>query len=109
MTQRPLDPRICSASIDANALDRDGGSRDALVDRLLALYEAEKINLILPKGVRVEISNPNTPAHVQNAAPKISTTSLATRHSLRRPGWPGLLEPRPGQSSPSARTNQPRS
>jgi hypothetical protein len=64
MTHRPLDPRICNVSIDANALDRDGGSRDALVDRLLVLYEAGTINLILPKGVRLEISNPNTPAHV---------------------------------------------
>lgn len=84
MSHRPLDPRICSASIDANALDRDGGSRDVLVDRLLALYEAGKINLILPKGVRVEISNPNTPAHVQDAAPKIYTISVGLNSDEQR-------------------------
>ena len=72
MTHRRLDPRICNVAIDANALDRDGSDRDALVDRLLALSSAGTINLILPKGVRREILNPRTPAHVQEAAlPKI--------------------------------------
>ena len=56
MTHRPLDPRICDVAIDANAIDRDGTDRDALVNRLLALYQAGTISLILPKGVRVEIA-----------------------------------------------------
>ena len=84
MTHRPLDPRICNVSIDANALDRDGGSRDALVDRLLALYEAGTINLILPKGVRLEMSNPNTPAHVQGAAPRIFTIGVGLNADEQR-------------------------
>jgi len=84
MAHRPLDPRICNISIDANALDRDGTDRDTLVDRLLALYEAGTINLILPKGVRVEIANPNTPAHVQDAAPKIFTIGVGLNSDEQR-------------------------
>ena len=84
MTHRPLDPRICNIAIDANAIDRDGTDRDALVDRLLALYEARAINLILPKGVRVEIANPNTPAHVQDAAPKIFTIDVGLNTAEQR-------------------------
>lgn len=84
MTHRPLDPRICNVSIDANALDRDGSPRDALVERLLALYEAGTVNLIVPKGVRLEIANPNTPAHVQDAAPKIFTIAVGLNTDERR-------------------------
>lgn len=68
MIGRPLNPRLCPVAIDANALDRKGGDRDVLVDRLIALSEAGKIRLIVPKGVRMEIQNPRTPASVQNAA-----------------------------------------
>jgi hypothetical protein len=84
MTRRPLDPRKCPVAIDANALDRGGSNRDALVDRLLALYNAGTINLILPKGVRLEISNPNTPAHVQEAAPKIFTIGVGLNADEKR-------------------------
>jgi hypothetical protein len=41
-----IDPRICSIHLDANALDRDG-TRDGLIDRILALEEAGEINLIV--------------------------------------------------------------
>jgi hypothetical protein len=77
MTHRPLDPHICNVAIDANALDRDGTDHDAEVDRLLALASAGTINLIVPKGVRLEISNPKTPADVQEGAlPKIFTIGV---------------------------------
>lgn len=52
---RPLDPRICPVAIDANALDRGGIERDALVARLIKLSETAKLNLIVPKGVRLEL------------------------------------------------------
>ena len=98
MTHRPLDPRICNVSIDANALDRDGASRDALVDRLLALYESGTINLILPKGVRLEISNPNTPPDVQEAAPRIfsiggSTPTSNAASGSSRPNYKATPSP----------------
>ena len=88
MTHRPLDPRICNVGIDANAIDRDGTDRDALVNSLLALYQAGTISLILPKGVRVEIANPNTPADVQEAAPKIFTIGVvAPQATLNTEIW----------------------
>jgi hypothetical protein len=85
MTHRPLDPRICNVSIDANALDKDSGDRNTLVDRLLALSSAGIINLIVSKGVRGEISDPNTPAHVQEAAlPKIFTIGVGLNNDEQR-------------------------
>ncbi len=85
MARRPLDPRICPVTIDANALNRDGSDRDRLVDRLLALSAAGTINLIVPKGVRQEILNPGTPAHVQEAAlPKIFTIGVSLNSDEQR-------------------------
>lgn len=85
MIHRPLDPRICNVAIDANALDRDGSDHDALVDRVLALSAAGGINLIVPKRVRNEVSNPKTPAHVQDAAlPKIFTIGVALNSDEER-------------------------
>jgi predicted nucleic acid-binding protein len=63
-TQRPLDPRKCPIGIDANALNRDGSERDALVERLLDLDRAGTINLIVPHGVRREVEDPLTPEEV---------------------------------------------
>jgi hypothetical protein len=65
MSHHPLNPQNCPVAIDANALDRDGGARDRLVDRLLPLGASRVINLVVPKGVRVEMQHPRTPAHVQ--------------------------------------------
>jgi hypothetical protein len=58
---RPLDPRKCSVAIDGNSLDRPDATRAMAVTRLLALFDAGKINLIVPKGVRKEIEHPRTP------------------------------------------------
>jgi hypothetical protein len=63
--RRSIDPRICPIAIGANALDCDGSVRDALVERLLALSDADRINLLVPKGVRIELRHPHTPPHVQ--------------------------------------------
>jgi hypothetical protein len=85
MTRRPLDPRICPVAIDANALDRDGGAHDNLVDRLLGLSSAGRIRLIVPKRVRQEIQNPRTPAHVQEAAlPQIFTIGVGLNSDEQR-------------------------
>lgn len=68
MTRRPLDPRITNVAIDSSALHRDGSARDAIVERLLALRSAGRINLILPKGVRDEILDPRAPTDKKEAA-----------------------------------------
>jgi hypothetical protein len=61
-----LDPRICNITLDANAVDRDGGPRDVLVDRLLGLRQAGEINFVVPGSVRTEVQHPNTPHDVKN-------------------------------------------
>ena len=68
-----LDPRICNITLDANAVDRDGGPRDGLVDRLLGLRQTGKINFVVPGSVRTEIQHPRTPHDVKTAVlPEIS-------------------------------------
>lgn len=58
MVHRQLDPRIVNIHLDNNALQHLDG--DA-VARLLKLGEGE-LNLIVPKGVRIEAMQPTTPA-----------------------------------------------
>lgn len=73
-----LDPRICNIHVDANALDGDGGLRDALVARFLSLVESDEINLVTPASVRREVSHPRTPADVQAAIlPRIYTMNVS--------------------------------
>jgi hypothetical protein len=62
---RSIDPRICPIAIDANALGRNGSARDTLVERLLELSDAGRINLLVPKGVRSELQHPHTPSAAQ--------------------------------------------
>ncbi|MBR0967087.1 type II toxin-antitoxin system VapC family toxin [Bradyrhizobium diazoefficiens] len=71
---RPLDPRRVNVTLDANALDKDGTTRDELVDRVLALRRANKLNLVIPAGVRAEVEHPRTPQAVKDAIlPEIFT------------------------------------
>lgn len=62
-----LDPRICNITLDANAVDRDGGPRDGLVDRLLGLRQTGKIKFVVPGSVRTEVQHPRTPHDVKSA------------------------------------------
>lgn len=83
--RRPLNPSICPITIDANALNRDGSAHDALVDRLLKLWAGGTINLIAPKGVRLEILDPRTPGHIQSAvAPMIFTIPVGLNSDEQR-------------------------
>ena len=68
MTRRPLDPRNANVAIDTNALNRGDRVYDAMVDRLLGLSAGGTIRLILPKGVRVEMLDPRTPAYIRTTA-----------------------------------------
>jgi hypothetical protein len=107
MTRRPLDPRKCPIGIDANALNRDGSAHDALVDRLLDLYRTERINLIVPHGVRLEAQHPNTPSAVRESiTSKIFTipTSLTSSECDTRRGIEAALQgnARPGKHSADA-------
>ena len=62
-----LDPRICNIGHDANALDRNGSPRDALVDRFRTLTSAGRLTVVVAGGVRYETEHPHTPADVQDA------------------------------------------
>ncbi len=85
MTRRPLDPRKVNVAIDGNALNRDGSAHDALVDRLLELSDTGMVNLIIPKGVRLEILDPSTPAHKREAAfPKIFSIAVGLNSDEQR-------------------------
>jgi hypothetical protein len=64
---RPLDPRITNIAHDADVLDRDGTSRDALVDRFTAPAASWRLKVIIPGGVRQQVQHPHTPADVQRA------------------------------------------
>lgn len=62
-----LDPRDCNIGHDANALDRDGTERDALVDRFRLHAVAGTLTIVIPGGVRQEVLHPHTPADVWEA------------------------------------------
>jgi hypothetical protein len=62
-----LDPRICNIGHDANALDRNGSPRDALVDRFRSLVSAGRLIVVVAGGVRDEVQHPRTPADVKDA------------------------------------------
>lgn len=62
---RPVNPIDRNIAIDANALDRADPARAAAVDRLCELHQANRFNLIVPKGVRAEFLHPKTPDDVK--------------------------------------------
>jgi hypothetical protein len=85
MARRPLNPRIVNVAIDSSALHRDSSARDANVERLLALRNAGRINLILPKGVRDEILDRRAPADKKEAAlPMIFSFSVELNSDEQR-------------------------
>lgn len=55
-------------ALDANALDRDGSPRDALVERFRALAAAGRLRLFVPAGVLAEMRAPGAPEAVRAAA-----------------------------------------
>jgi hypothetical protein len=55
-------------AVDANALDRDGTERDALVDRFWKGAEAGAFTLLVPGGVRAELLHPETPGALRDLA-----------------------------------------
>lgn len=63
--RRPIDPRISNIGLDSNALDRDGTTRDQLVERFEQMCTAHKLTVVVAGGVRGEVQHPNTPASVK--------------------------------------------
>ena len=55
-------------AVDANALDRDGSSRDAAVGAFRAAVAAGRVRLFVPAGVLAEMLAPGAPAVVRAAA-----------------------------------------
>lgn len=86
-----IDPRICNIGHDANALDRDGTGRDALVDRFLNLASSRRLKVVVAGGVRDEVQHPNTPADVKdgvlprifNFRPGLNATQQEQRRRIR--------------------------
>ena len=83
-----LDPRICNIGHDANALDRNGSPRDALVDRFRSLVSAGRLIVVVAGGVRDEVQHPRTPADVKDAVlPRIFNLRpglMPSQHDERR-------------------------
>lgn len=69
---------VLLVAVDANALDRDGSARDALVDRLRALAAEGRLRLFVPSGVADEMRHPRSPDAVR-AAPEASAPARPHR------------------------------
>lgn len=89
--QRAIDPRRCNSACDANALDRDGTSKDQFVDRFIELVESGVINVVVAGGVRDEVQHPRTPHDVKsvvlprifNLRPGLNSSQQAERARVR--------------------------
>ena len=62
-----LNPRKTNVAIDANALDRNGGERDALVDRFNAAAKSGTVSVVVAAGVRREVQHPRTSSDAKDA------------------------------------------
>lgn len=90
MPPRHINPEICNIALDANALDRGGSTRDALVDRFVELKQSGVLRVVIPGGVRTEVSHPSTPGHVQkevlpeifNLRPSLNSAQRASRRRV---------------------------
>jgi hypothetical protein len=77
---QPLDPRRVNVCVDANALDPADDERDEQVERFQLLQSANVFRVIVPRGVRAELTNPHTPKPVRDGLlPEIF--SLPTGHT----------------------------
>jgi len=91
MTRRPLDPRICNISCDANALDQDVSVRDRFVTRFCELSASGTLSVVVAGGVRTEVQHPNTPGNVKdsilpkifNLRPGLNTSQQAERRRVQ--------------------------
>ena len=75
-------------AIDANVLDRDGSTRDALVDAFQAAVAAGRLRLFVPPGVLAEMRHPGAPHGVRAAAaaapPSPAPRPLTARQHIDR-------------------------
>ncbi|MGI3902377.1 MAG: hypothetical protein ACRYGP_24295 [Janthinobacterium lividum] len=71
-----MERRIPTVAVDANAFDRDGSARDALVDELWAEIAAGRLRLFLPAGVAEEMRHARAPAAVQARAEQVAALAL---------------------------------
>ena len=78
-TASAVDPFVPKGACDANALDRDGTSRDLLVAAFMILARNGCLSLFAPSGVVAETLHPHAPADVK-AAVRAAATAPAPRH-----------------------------
>ena len=74
--------RIPLIAVDANALDRDGSARDALVDALRGDIAAGRLQLFLPAGVAEEMRHPHAPAAVKASVEELAALALPRERAL---------------------------
>jgi hypothetical protein len=65
LTSGKLDPRHCGVALHAMVLDRNGTSRDDLVQRLEDLLAAQIILVRQPRVAYQQMQHPHTPATVR--------------------------------------------
>ena len=99
-------------AVDANALDRNGSERDALVDAFEAEIAAGRLRLFLPSGVAEEMRHPRAPVAVQEradavgalAVPRLRTVAPTARQHIDRIRLRAMLrgDGRPGKHDADA-------
>lgn len=62
-----INPYICNIALDANALDENNASNEEPVTRFKKLCAEGKFSVVIPGGVRREVSHTNTPQGVKSA------------------------------------------
>jgi predicted nucleic acid-binding protein len=60
-----LDPRVSNIGLDSGSLDSHGPVRSLLVNRFCELVRDGTFKVVIARGVRDEISHPNTPNKVK--------------------------------------------
>jgi len=83
---RFIDPLRFNNFVDANILDDVADGQDTAVKEIVCLARSGEITVLLPYSVQNELRNPNTPAHVRQAATKFlfSMEVPLTAEELRR-------------------------
>lgn len=95
------DRGIPLVAVDANALDRDGSPRDAMVEALLAAASDGRLRMFIPDGVAAEMRHARAPAAMRALAeaaspprsvpltPRQHIDRIRVRAVMRGDGRPG--------------------
>lgn len=79
-----IDPRYGNVLLDANALEPVDSRRTPAIEEFRHHVERLDLSLVVPSGVRAEISHPRTPTWVRDAMPEVFVIPTATTDDERR-------------------------